>query len=106
SSSSAQTDPDAPGTAVGSDQPAADPADPPADPASGSETPNSGQQALGQEEQPTPPPAPQTDLGVRLQPAAEGLIVAEVTPGGLFARAGARPGDQIVLVGDLRVSDQ
>jgi len=45
-------------------------------------------------------------LGVTTQQDASGIVVRDVAPGSSAARAGVRPGDYLVSIGDIAVDDQ
>jgi predicted metalloprotease with PDZ domain len=45
-------------------------------------------------------------LGVTTQQDASGIVVRDIAPGSSAARAGVRPGDYLVSIGDIAVDDQ
>jgi len=45
-------------------------------------------------------------LGVTTQQDAAGIVVRDIAPGSSAARAGVRPGDYLVSIGDIAVDDQ
>ena len=45
-------------------------------------------------------------LGVTTQQDANGIVVRDIAPGSTAARAGVRPGDYLISIGDISVEDQ